>query len=116
MSRLLDEYNLKKQARKNFETWNNKPNSENKYQNSKFDISIVHCRAPILVRAGQHCCGGKNYWETEQDTNLMILEYLVENWSSIAPDILNRLKAKEKEALKSCQIFIDEMQEMIDNC
>lgn len=116
MSKLIDNYKLKKQERKNFETWNNKPNSENRYQNNEFAISIAHCKAPVLIRAGQHCQGGTNYWETENGINLVILEYLVENWDEIAPDILARLKAKEMEALKACQTFIDEMQAMIDNC
>ena len=101
------------QTRKGAESWNNLPSGP-KYQNDSFKISVQHCKAPVLMRAGQSHAGGQNYWETEKDFNKAILEWLVGNWSKVYPEVLEILKEKERKALKDCQEYVDTMQAMID--
>jgi len=106
-------YREKKNAVTAANAWNNLPNGT-RYQGDKFDISVAHCKPPKLCRAGQQSCGGRNYWETEEAFNNTILEYIVENWESIYPDVRQRMKDKEAKALQACQSFIDDMQSRID--
>lgn len=102
-----------KSARQAAESWNNLPNGR-AYQNDTFSISLAHCKAPALVRAGQQSCGGQNYWETEKDFNLTILEWLVENWKTISPEIIQMMKDKEASKLKACQEYVTKMQDLIN--
>ena len=109
----LKRYNEAKKAVVEAEKWNNLPKGR-KYQNDAFLISESHCTAPILVRAGQQYCGGNNYWNTEKELNNALLSHIVENWAEIYPAILVRLRKKEAESLRNCQVFIDDMQKAID--
>ena len=92
--------------------WNDLPNGK-RYQNDKFDISIAHCKPPMLSRMGQQSVGGKVYWETEPYFNDAILEYLIKDWDFHYHKILEILKTKESEALKELQSYVDEIQTLI---
>lgn len=102
-----------KKSRESAESWNNLPNG-NKYQNDSFAISLAHCKAPQLNRAGQQHCGGQNYWETEAGFNEAILEHIVKDWTSIYPKVLDILKNKEAAKLQACQEYINQMQAFIN--
>lgn len=84
------------------------------YQNDTFAISLAHCKAPQLVRAGQQSCGGRNYWETEEAFNKAILEYIVGNWQAVYPEVLKIMEEKERKALIACQDYVKGLQELID--
>lgn len=109
----LKRYQKAKATRNEAQAWNALPDGP-KYQGSKFAISLPHCRPPKLIRAGQQTCGGTNYWETEHDFNLAILQYLVDDWDNVYPKVLEILRKKEQAALKDCQFFIDELQKAIN--
>jgi hypothetical protein len=79
-----------------------------------FAISLVHCKPPALTRCGQFNSGGQNYWETEKEFNLTIMEWLVKNWGKVAPEVIQMMKDKEGVALKACQEYISEMQTLIN--
>lgn len=113
MSNLMREWKDAENNLKAFEFWQNLPNTKDRNDRFSFQISKAHCKPPMLCRAGQHTTGGKNYWETEKAINQAILEYLVDNWDTIAPFIRYRLQEKERDALIQCQSFIDEMQAQI---
>ena len=104
-----------KKSRELAERWNNLPNGP-KYQNNhdSFAISIAHCKPPQLVRAGQQSCGGKNYWETDEKFSKAILEYLVNNWNSVYPEVMEIMKAKERKALLDCQEYVTNLQNLIN--
>ena len=106
---LLGIYKKAQRVSREAEEWNNLPKGR-KYNSSKFRISKAHCTKPKLCRAGQQVCGGKNYWYTSDEFNAAILEYLIDNWESIYPFVLDMLKENERRALIDCQSFIDEMQ------
>jgi len=99
-------------AHKNAEEWNDLPNGR-KYSHSDFDISIAHCKPPTLSRMGQKHQGDRTYWETEEEFNQAMLRYLVDNWDSHYPKILEILKQNELVALNDCQSYIDEVQYFI---
>jgi len=109
----LVEYRKAKRAVEKAEEWNNLP-SGLRYQGDKFDISIPHCSAPKLTRAGQKYAGGQNYWDTDEELNLALLEYIIDNWDFIYQDVFSRLQDKESAALKKCQTFIDDLQKAIN--
>jgi hypothetical protein len=109
----IEKWQRCKTEREQAEEWEALPRGP-RYQNDKFEISIAHCKAPQLTRAGQQTSGGKNYWETGEKFNLAILEYIVDNWESISIDVLERLRQKEIAALRDCQQYVDEMQKLID--
>ena len=102
-----------KRAVKAAEDWNNLPCGR-RYKGDNFEISIAHCKPPMLTRAGQQNAGGQNYWETKGAFNQAILEYLVSTWDDHYPKVLEILNTKERERLKECQSYIDEMQSAID--
>ena len=93
--------------------WQRLPNGP-KYQNDSFAISIAHCKAPQLVRAGQQSCGGNNYWETGKELNQAILEFLVKNWNGIYPEVIKIMEDKEKAALLDLQSYVDSVQNLIN--
>lgn len=109
----LVRYKDAKVTREDAEAWNKLPEGP-KYQNDKFNISIAHCKSPMLCRAGQKRHGANNYWETDKRFNQAILEHIVDNWNKIFPDVINRLKAKEEGALRDCQDFVNKIQNAID--
>lgn len=111
--KLIEIWQRAKIATETAEEWNNLPDGT-KYENSTFQISTAHCKAPQLTRTGQQYHSGKNYWETKAEFNLTILEYIIDNWKEIYPKVLDRMKLKEREALKACKSYIDEMQRLID--
>ena len=109
----VKEWKIAQRARQNAEAWQALPSGP-RYENDRFSISLVHCTAPMLTRAGQQSCGGKNYWETEKEFNHAILEWIVGNWQEVYLGVLDILKKKEVAALQDCQDYINQMQAMID--
>lgn len=93
--------------------WQNLPNGP-RYENDTFAISLAHCKPPTIVRAGQRVCGGQNYWETEQEFNLAILEYIVKDWKEVYLKVMAIMEKKEKDALIDLQSYVDSMQNMIN--
>lgn len=113
MDERLKQWQDAKDTREAAEKWNNLHGP--RYRNDDFEISIAHCTAPKLTRAGQQNCGGQtNYWETKPEFNLAILEYLIFHWKEIYPHVLEILKKKEQLALENCQSYIDEIQNIIN--
>jgi hypothetical protein len=112
MSDLVNKWHEAKRARAQAEEWNYLPKGQS-YSNSTFQISQAHSKAPVLVRHGQQVCGGTNYWETDKAFNDAILTHVVESWSGIYPHVLEVLIRREREALKACQAYVDEMQAAI---
>lgn len=110
--KLVNDWQAAKSATNKAKRWQNLPLG-NRYQNDTFSISVAHCQPPKLVRAGQQCCGGQNYWETEKEFNAAILEYLVSNWSEIYPSVISMMETKERQALIACQSYIDDLQKLI---
>ncbi|MNQ73075.1 hypothetical protein D3C85_877980 [compost metagenome] len=104
----------KANARKKAESWQALPRGS-RYMNDTFSISEANSKAPVLVRAGQKEAGGKNYWETEEDFNKAILSYLVKNWESVYPEVLEIMKKAEQKALQDCQEYVTKMQELINS-
>lgn len=102
-----------KRAVERARAWQNLPNGP-RYGNDTFAISLAHCKAPVLVRAGQQDCGGQNYWETERELNQAILEYIVKDWKEIYPKVIAMMEKKEKDALLDLQSYVDSMQNMIN--
>jgi len=96
--KLIDNWQKIKNTIKKAEDWNNLPKGK-KYSGSKFEISIPHCKPPMLSRMGQQYAGSQAYWETDQDFSLAILEYIVSEWGDIYPKVIERLKEKEQYAL-----------------
>lgn len=113
MSELMKRWKDAENNLKAFDSWQNLPKTKGRSERDSFGLNKAHCKPPVLCREGQHTTGGKNYWETEKATNQVILEYLVDNWDTIAPFIRSRLQEKETYALIKCQSFIDEMQTQI---
>ncbi|MCP4988301.1 MAG: hypothetical protein GY928_20315, partial [Colwellia sp.] len=56
MSDLISKWKAARRSRKDAEYWDALPEGK-KYENNKFNISIAHCAAPVLCRAGQQSCG-----------------------------------------------------------
>lgn len=110
---LVKIWDQNKLATKKAKYWNDLPNGKS-YCRSTFEISKDHCVAPQLVRDGQRYSGDQNYWNTEEIFNQMILKYLVDNWDEHYPKIIKMMEDQEKESLKACQSFIDELQQLIN--
>lgn len=110
---LVKNWKNNKLATESTKEWNNLPHGPS-YCNSSFEISIAHCKAPILERMGQQEAGGQSYWKTNANFNYMILKYLVYNWDEHYPKIIKMMEDQEKESLKACQSYIDELQQLID--
>lgn len=113
MSEKIKVWQNAKNAVQQAKSWQLLPSGP-RYQNDSFSISIAHCKAPQLVRAGQQSCGGKNYWETEADFNKAILEYLIGNWTTVYPEVIKMMEEKERKALIDCQEYVDGLQNLID--
>lgn len=101
-------------ARKSAEAWQALPSGP-RYMNASFSISEVHCKAPVLVRCGQKSAGGTNYWNTDEEFNKAILSYLVKNWDSVYPEVLDIMKKAENRALLDCQEYVNKMQDLINS-
>ena len=65
------------------------------------------------MRCGQRTCGGTNYWESPKGLNEAIKKYVISNWDKIAPGIIESMRQEERDALKDCQSYVDEMQKLI---
>ena len=113
MSELVVIWKEAKEARINAQKWNALPDGK-KYQTDKFDISLPHCTLPMLNRAGQQKCGGQNFWKTEKLFNRAILEYLINDWKDIFPQVIKRMCQAEEKALIECQTYVDELQANIN--
>ena len=109
---LYDSYLEAKNAVKWAKEWNDLPNGR-KYQTDSMSISIAHCKAPMLMRAGQQCCGGKNYWESPKELNEAILNVIIMEQKSIITKAILILERKEHDRLVEIQKFVDELQEKI---
>lgn len=103
----------KKRAVVEAERWNNLPKGQ-KYENNPFSVYASHSKPPMLMRCGQKVVGGTNYWESPKEMNSAILNYLVENWDSIYPEVIKAMRVEETKALQDCQTWVSEMQAKID--
>lgn len=112
MSDLIEKWRKNEWELEEAKKWNDLPEGQ-RYQQDSFNISKSHCTAPMLCRAGQQTCGGKNYWETEKAFNQAILQYLIDGWSDHYPVIIEIMRQKERESLRNCQSFVDGMQKLI---
>lgn len=110
----IREWQAAKTAVKNAKYWHELPHGQSYASGDSFKISIAHCKAPMLMRAGQQTCGGQNYWETEATFNQAILEHLVEDWRNIYLKVIKILEEKERKALVACQEYVTEMQSLIN--
>lgn len=110
---LLKNWQADKQAAEEAKKWNNLPNGE-RYQNADFRISLAHSAPPSLTRMGQQYCGGQTYWKTQNNFDIMILKYLVDNWDEHSPKIIKMMEDQERKSLQKCQEFIDNLQKKID--
>ena len=81
-----------KRARQEAESWQSLPKGR-RYSASKFEISIAHCRVPMLNRMGQQVCGGQAYWEASPEFNTAILETIVEEWDTFGDLVIKKMKA-----------------------
>jgi hypothetical protein len=107
-------YVVAKNAVNRANEWNDLPDGP-KYQNDTMSISPAHCRPPMLMRAGQQSCGGKNYWESPQELNQAILEVIVMDQKNIIRKAILLLEENESVALLKTQAFVSELQIKIDN-
>ena len=111
---LLKDWEKNKEAIKKAKEWNDLPNGKS-YCGGTFEISKDHCNPPMLTRMGQQVCGGQTYWKTENKFNDMILRYLVDNWEEHYPKIIKMMEHEERESLKKCKSYIEEMLNKIED-
>ena len=102
-----------KEAVERAKKWDDLPNGE-KYQKDAMSISPAHCKAPMLMRAGQKSCGGKNYWESPTELNNAILEVIIMEQKTIIAKAILLLEETERVQLGKTQEFIDELQKKIN--
>lgn len=92
--------------------WNELPNGP-LYENDTMNISIAHCQKLQLVRVGQQCEGGKNYWPSPSALNNAIMQVIIED-KTIIERAINKLHDKRTELLLETQSFINELQDKIN--
>jgi len=92
--------------------WNELPSGE-KYLADTMKVSPTHCKAPLLVRAGQKYQGGQTYWNSPEDLNKAILDVIIADQENIINKAIFILKQKESVCLIETQNFIDELQEKV---
>ena len=109
---LYDDYIKAKQAVIRAKEWDDLPCGQ-KYQNDTMSISPAHCKAPMLMRAGQKSCGGNNYWESPKELNDAILEIIIMEQKTIIAKAILLLEETERVRLEKTKEFIDEMTEKI---
>lgn len=109
---LIKTWQSAKDAVSKAKSWQDLPNGKS-YQNDSFKISVAHCVPPKLTRAGQQSCGGKNYWETEEAFNKSMLEYIVNNWQNVYPEVIKIMEEKERTALIACQSYVNNLQSLV---
>lgn len=114
MSELLQKWKNATGVIKEFDKWNDLPNSPARHGDDAFKISLAHCTPPTLTRAGQKTVGGTNYWRTETEVEKAILEWLVDNWDTVQLGVRKILQDKERQALLDCEEFVKEMRQTID--
>ena len=112
---LLKRWQEDKIALKRAKEWNDLPNGRKYNEDQSFEISKAHCRPPILVRIGQQSHGGQNYWNTEEEFDQMILNYLDDDWDNHYPKIIKMMEEKERESLQECKTYINEMLNKIED-
>lgn len=110
---LYDAYVEAKNAVKRANEWNDLPNGP-KYQADTMAISSAHCKAPMLMRAGQQSCGGRNYWESPQELNQAILDVIIMDQKNIIAKAILLLEETENALLVKTQGFVDELQGKIN--
>ena len=101
MMKEYDVYLKAKADRVEAEKWHDLPNSSRKYQDDSFGMSPAHGKL-MLMRCGQHVCGGTNYWESPEALNSAILA-VIENDPAVIVAAIERLRDQERDALIACK-------------
>ena len=110
---LYDNYVKAKNAVVRAKEWDDLPSGK-KYQTDSMSISPAHCKAPMLMRAGQQSCGGNNYWESPKELNDAILEIIIMEQKTIIAKAILLLEETERAQLDKTQKFIAELQDKIE--
>lgn len=103
---LYDSYIKAKNAVERAKEWDDLPNGK-KYQYDSMSISPAHCKAPMLMRAGQQSCGGNNYWESPKELNEAILEIIIMEQKTIIAKAILLLEETERGRLEATKKFIE---------
>ena len=100
MMKEYDVYLKAKADRVEAEKWHDLPNSR-KDQSDSFNMSAALGNL-VLMRCGQHGCGGQNYWESPKALNAAILA-VIENDPAVIVAAIERLRDQERDALIACK-------------
>lgn len=110
---LYDNYVKAQNAVVRAKEWVDLPNGKN-YRSDAMAISLAHCKAPMLMRAGQQSCGGQNYWESPKDLNDAILKIIIMEQKTIIAKAILLLEETEMAQLDKTQEFIAELQDKVE--
>jgi hypothetical protein len=96
-----NEYLKRKQVRQEAEAWINLLKDRD-HGGSCFQMSPVHGQLKLMI-CGQHSSGGKNYWDSPDTLNKVLLKVIAQERHNLLKIALTNLKQDEQEALVACE-------------
>ncbi len=105
----MNEYKSYLEAKNQTETakeWEDLKSSRDSQTSSLFKISKASSKLS-LTYCGQHSCGGQNYWEAPKALTRSILDVIYDDFDMIIDKAVKKLEEKEKQALRDCKEYAE---------